>query len=462
MRIALIGGCGFVGINLAHALSDRGDEVILYDLQKPPHTVLESIITYIHGDVTDLDGLVAMLDQYKPDVVIHLASYGMSGAPMLSPLCNNINIGGCEALVEAMGQTGVECLIYTSTVNVIYGGEPIDGGDESLPYFDVNQHTDVYSASKAKAEQVVLAANGTLVNGTALRTMSLRPTAIYGDGEERHFPRIVKHIDSGIFAFRIGSASTVDWVHVENLVGAYMNAIDKIVETYNPRCAPCGHSYFISDGTPIDNFEFLRPLVEARGRAFPTIVLPVPLALFLGHCFEFLHKAVGIDPFLTRAEVLKVGRTHYFSIAKARRDLGYDPTITTPEGASFMAMSYARNHSSENYFRLAPLITWVGVNAAMGLFYLVAYYDVQTFAAPMSIPLSLVQQLGLAIFRSQANMRLGFTAAVAIHFVEACYSLRLTAMLGMSLLLQALWFIQSFFLGYGSLVYLLARCSRAK
>jgi hypothetical protein len=55
-------------------------------------------------------------------------------------------------------------------------------------------------------------------NSPQVPTCVIRPAAIYGPGEERHFPRIVRTIDSGLFLVRIGHA-LVDWVHVDNLVG---------------------------------------------------------------------------------------------------------------------------------------------------------------------------------------------------------------------------------------------------
>ena len=33
----------------------------------------------------------------------------------------------------------VRSLVFTSTVNVVFGGQRIEGGDENLPYFDSNQ-----------------------------------------------------------------------------------------------------------------------------------------------------------------------------------------------------------------------------------------------------------------------------------------------------------------------------------
>ena len=55
------------------------------------------------------------------------------------------------------------------------------------------QHVDHYSRTKAIAEQLVMGACGTEVKGqgAGLKVCSLRCAGIYGEGEQRHLPRIV-------------------------------------------------------------------------------------------------------------------------------------------------------------------------------------------------------------------------------------------------------------------------------
>ncbi len=54
------------------------------------------------------------------------------------------------------------------------------------------QHVDHYSRTKSLAEQNVLRANGRrVVGGAVLKTCALRCAGIYGEGEQRHLPRIV-------------------------------------------------------------------------------------------------------------------------------------------------------------------------------------------------------------------------------------------------------------------------------
>lgn len=130
---------------------------------------------------------------------------------------------------------------------------------------------------------------------------------------------------------------------------AFVLAIEKIsvIET-KPGLkarAPAGQCYCISDGTPIDNFEFLKPLCEARIRLFPTFNIPLEIMLSIAFVLEVVHFAlcsIGIpnSPFLTRSEVHKVGVTHFFSMDKARSELGYKPAVTSKEGINRVANYY--------------------------------------------------------------------------------------------------------------------------
>ncbi|GFO23654.1 short-chain dehydrogenase/reductase family 42e member 1-like [Plakobranchus ocellatus] len=86
----------------------------------------------------------------------------------------------------------VERLVYTSTYNVVFGGQEIRDGDESLPYLTDDKFTDHYSKTKMLADKTVLASNGSVTaKGRTLRVCVLRLAGVYGPGEMRHIPRIV-------------------------------------------------------------------------------------------------------------------------------------------------------------------------------------------------------------------------------------------------------------------------------
>ncbi|XP_077166608.1 short-chain dehydrogenase/reductase family 42E member 1 [Paroedura picta] len=326
--VLITGGGGYFGFRLGCALSKRGVDVILFDASLPVRQPPEGV-TFVRGDVRHLSDLERALR--GASCVFHVASYGMSGWEQLNcKRIQDVNVRGTENVIRACRENGVLKLVYTSTYNVVFGGQVIENGDESLPYLPLHLHPDHYSRTKALAEMKVLEANGALcADGQGvLHTCALRPAGIFGPGEQRHLPRIVSYIERGWFWFVYGDpGSLVDFVHVDNLVRAHILAAEALG-------APGGHvaegqAYFISDGRPVNNFEFFRPLVEDLGYVFPTLRLPLSLIYFFAFLTEWVHSVVGrlynFQPLLTRTEVYKTGVTHYFSLKKAKEELGYEP-----------------------------------------------------------------------------------------------------------------------------------------
>jgi hypothetical protein len=88
-----------------------------------------------------------------------------------------VNVKGTENLIQACRLNNVTQLVYTSTSSVVNDGSDIQNGDENLPY--PKSHLDYYSATKAEAERIVIAANG-LPNGTHLPPFPTRTHAVSG------------------------------------------------------------------------------------------------------------------------------------------------------------------------------------------------------------------------------------------------------------------------------------------
>eukprot|EP00951_Prasinocladus_malaysianus_P019807 scaffold160864_cov47-Prasinocladus_malaysianus.AAC.1 len=154
---------------------------------------------------------------------------------------------------------------------------------------------------------------------SSVATCTLRPAAIYGPEEHRHLPRIAALMRLGLFRFVIGSRDTkVDWLHVENLVDAQLLAAKALLDEGQSSAAN-GQAFFISDNQPVNNFEFLRPLAEELNASSPSFRLSLPVALRFARACELMCTFLGIPPLITRAEVLKVGQTHHFSVSKAQK-----------------------------------------------------------------------------------------------------------------------------------------------
>nr|XP_011745451.1 putative short-chain dehydrogenase/reductase family 42E member 2 isoform X1 [Macaca nemestrina]XP_011745452.1 putative short-chain dehydrogenase/reductase family 42E member 2 isoform X1 [Macaca nemestrina] len=327
-KVLVTGGGGYLGFSLGSHLAKSGTPVILLDRRRPQWE-LSPETEFIQADVRDEEALYRAFKGV--DCVFHMASYGMSGAEKLQKeQIESINVGGTKLVIDVCVRQRVPRLIYTSTVNVAFGGKPIEQGDEdSVPYFPLDEHIDHYSRTKAIADQLTLMANGMpLPGGGALRTCVLRPPGIYGPEEQRHLPRVAGHIKKRLFMFRFGDRKArMNWVHVHNLVQAHVLAAEAL--TVAKGYVASGQAYYINDGESVNLFEWMAPLFEKLGYSQPWIQVPTSWVYLTAAVMEHLHLALRpiccLPPLLTRSEVRSVAVTHTFQIAKARAQLGYAP-----------------------------------------------------------------------------------------------------------------------------------------
>lgn len=238
-----------------------------------------------------------------------------------------------------------------------------------MPYLDDVAHIDHYSRTKMLAEKAVLAAHAP----PGLTTVAIRPAAIYGEGETRHLPRVTQIFNAGLDFMAIGHPGVLcDWVHVDNLVHALLLAGDVLAR------APAsvgGKPFFISDGEPINNFVFMQRVFGTKEICW--LYVPTPLMYACGLLCETLHRLSSpwwpIRPFLTRAEVCKVGCTHHMVLTNAFQLLGYKPLLSADEGLRRTRAWFAPQLVSRRTRRLRILYKALGIIAAMVTVLMVCY-----------------------------------------------------------------------------------------
>ncbi|KAJ6708577.1 SHORT-CHAIN DEHYDROGENASE/REDUCTASE FAMILY 42E MEMBER 1 [Salix koriyanagi] len=426
------GGLGFVGSYLCLDLVRRGArQVRAFDLRptSPWSVDLKNHgVHCIQGDVARKKDVDKAL--HGADCVFHLASHGMSGKEMVQfGRVDEVNINGTCLVLEACLEFEIRRLVYLSTYGVVFGGKEIVNGNESLPFFPVDDHVDPYGRSKSIAEWLVLKHNARPFkknNGKCLFTCAIRPAAIYGPGEERHFPRIVSLAKLGLLPFKIGDSDVkTDWVYVDNLVLALilasMGLLDDVPSNERHPVA-AGQPYFISDGSPINTFEFLQPLLKSLDYDLPKASLSVPRALLLGRIFwaiytvlhPWLNRWWFPQPLILPAEVYKVGVTHYFSFLKAKQELGYVPVVSPREGmaATISYWQERKRKTLDGPTIYARLFVVIGIASLFSAAYL-----------PVDIaPVPLLRATSLFIFRSMRVVRTIFLLAMASHIGEAVYA----------------------------------------
>ncbi|MBW1874557.1 MAG: NAD-dependent epimerase/dehydratase family protein [Deltaproteobacteria bacterium] len=325
MTVSLVtGGCGFVGAAIARALKARGDDVIVLDLA--PECPVEGV-DYRRIDITDK---AAVMEACRGvDTIIHNASI-VHTKRNKQDVVWSVNLGGTENMLEAAQQQGVPRFVYISSGSVVYEGKDIENGDESLPYSSVSQAP--YADSKIAAEKLVLAQNGK--GGVA--TCALRPHVIFGPGDNRFMPALLAKGRNGQLRVQIGRGVWLsDYTYVSNLTDAVLLA-DEALAKDGLNSIAAGQAYFITNGEPMPFWDFIRKVAARLG--FPPVKYRAPktLVYMIATVMEGIDTLKGgtlnAEDGLTRFAIRYMCTHHYFSIEKARRDLGYNPSVTVDEG----------------------------------------------------------------------------------------------------------------------------------
>lgn len=431
-RCLVTGGAGYLGSNLAHALARAGASVRTFDIKPSEHAHIEHRI----GDVRSKSDLLEACEDI--DTVFHTAAKidtAMTASDDARMASWAINVEGSRYALEAAQERGATRFVYTSSVNVVVD-HPIAGGDESAPY--ATQARDLYTNSKATAEAMVLDADR-----DGFRTCALRPGGIFGPGDPQHLPRVVRETLRGRFAALIGEGKArADNIYIDDLVSAHLAAAVAL-DTGRSR----GRAYFINDGVPTNYFHFFAPVVAQLGRPFPTRSVPEWVVRPLATAAEYAASVGGPRPFLTRMELDKLVHDHFFSIERARVDLGWHPHVPPNEAFDRCREYVQQLADGTDVVKRPPLWQWAMVLGGLGLLGVLAFNtDAHRAWVHHISPMF-----------SQSVLRAIAYPALAVHLGEAAYAAHIAQKHDLD---TAGWTLQTFLLGYPSLRLLLEERDR--
>ncbi len=237
--------------------------------------------------------------------------------------------------------------MYTASNSVVMGGQVISRGDETLPYTE--RFNDLYTETKVVAERYVLEQNGV----EDLLTCSIRPSGIWGRGDQTMFRKVFESVLAGHVKVLIGNKNAkLDNSYVHNLIHGFVLAAEHLV----PGGTAPGQAYFINDDDPVNMFEFSRPVVEACGQHWPRFRVSGRLVRAVMTGWQRLHFKFGLPaPLLEPLAVERLYLDNYFSIEKARRDLGYRPLFTTEQALAECLPYYVELFETMKAGQAAPV-----------------------------------------------------------------------------------------------------------
>ena len=160
MKVLLAGGAGYIGTHTAVQLLKGGYEVVVVDnydnscpeAVKRAEELAGGKIALYEADIQDREAVQAILAKEQPETVIHFAGLKAVGESVAKPLKyyrNNINT--TLSLLEAMAETGVQRIIFSSSATV-YGEQNPAPYNEEMPK---GLCTNPYGWTKSMMEQIL-------------------------------------------------------------------------------------------------------------------------------------------------------------------------------------------------------------------------------------------------------------------------------------------------------------------
>lgn len=306
-NILVTGGTGFIGSNLAAALSQRGFAVRILRRRTSILTNVEHLsVEHRIGDVRDVDSLRAAMRGC--DTVFHTAAMVTFWKP-LRQLQSEVNVGGTRNVVEACLSENVERLVHTSSIAAI--GHPTNGSlaDETTPFNWQNVDSG-YKNSKHLAEREIA---GAVARG--LNAVMVNPGVVIGPGDI-HFNggKIIRSVKKHQALFYIKGGMNI--VFIEDVVRGHISAAAN---------GKTGERYILG-GENLTHKQAFQITAEVIGGVVPRIQMPLPLLKLGAKFFDMVGMLTKRQPMVTSELFSGAGFFNWYSSEKARRELGY--TIT--------------------------------------------------------------------------------------------------------------------------------------
>lgn len=313
MKVLVTGGTGFTGKALVRRLLDLGHEVVALDYHEGLKTeeLRQWGAQVVIGSVTDRE--VVRRCMTGVDVVQHLAA-AFRELNVPNSHYDEVNVGGTRIMLEESVQAGVKRFIYCSTCGV-HGNVDHPPANEEAPI----QPADYYQRTKYEAEPLVMQ-----YHKNGLPAVIIRPAAIYGPGDPERFFMIFKRVSKGFFPMFGDGKTLYHPLYIDSLIDAFILVME-------PGRGD-GQTYLIAD----EEYVGIEDLVRRTGRALGVDVkvphFPVWPVVLAGHICETLCKPFKITPPIFPRRVDWYRQNRAFDISKAKRELGYKPTISLDEG----------------------------------------------------------------------------------------------------------------------------------
>ena len=258
MRVLVTGGAGYIGSNMVLGLLDRGDEPVIIDsLVTGYREAIPQGVPFYEGDIADEALVGKVLRDEKIEAIVHFAAFIVVPESVSDPLGYYLNnTVKTRALIAAAVDAGIDKFVFSSTA-AVYGTPEVNPVDEKAP---VNPESP-YGNSKLMTEMIlrdVEVAHG--MRHGILRYFNVAGADLKMRSGQRleaatHLIKVASQAATGkrdgmsVFGtdFPTPDGTGVrDYIHISDLIGAHLVALDRLADGAESFTANCGYGHGFS------------------------------------------------------------------------------------------------------------------------------------------------------------------------------------------------------------------------
>jgi len=303
MKFLVTGGMGLIGHNVVQRLEDKDHEVVIVDIMTNYGIIPQAELEYLlderrkkirtqhiyRTDISDAWAFDRAVENHKPDVIIHMASFPRQKVVNANPAWGaRVMMEGLINVCESAKKHGVERVVYISS-SMVYG----DFADQVLEDYDCRP-IGQYGIMKLTGEDIVKDYH----RRGCFDYCIIRPSAVYGplDVEDRVVAKFMLAAIRGDVLRVNGASETLDFTYVDDAADGIVAAATRIMSANKTFNITKSHSV---------------SLLEAA---------------------EMIVKIVGRGTIETRDRDADFPTRGALNIDRARTILGFDPKVDVEQG----------------------------------------------------------------------------------------------------------------------------------
>jgi UDP-glucose 4-epimerase len=261
--VLVTGGAGYIGSHVVRQLGEAGEEIVVLDNLSTGFRSAVTAGTLVVGDTGDREVVSRIIAEYRVRTIMHFAAHTIVPESVSNPLkYYGNNTCATRNLIECAADAGIRHFIFSSTA-AVYGIPPDGFAAEDSPTLPINP----YGTSKLMSEWMLRDASaahgfghvvlryfnvagadpgGRLGQSTSEATLLTKVACEAAVGRRPHVSIFGTDYDTP------DGTGVRDYIHVEDLATAHLDALRYLREGGRSTTLNCGYGHGYSVRQVID------------------------------------------------------------------------------------------------------------------------------------------------------------------------------------------------------------------